>query len=64
MARPKKPRKPSEQGVAKTFYLRFGVVQDLEREARRDNLSASAVAELLLVEGIEKRRAARAVAAA
>lgn len=62
MARPKKARKASEQGVAKTFYLRFGVVQDLEREARRADTSASAIVEQLLVEGLEQRKAARAAA--
>lgn len=62
MARPKKARKPREQGVAKTLYLRLGVVQDVEREAQREDLSVSAFVERLLVRELNELKAARSAA--
>jgi hypothetical protein len=62
MAQPKKGRKASDVGVAKTYYLRFGVTRDVEREARFEGRSASSIVEELLIKGIEQRRAERAAA--
>ena len=61
MSRPKKVRKMADQGIAKTLWLRFGTVRDAEREAARDLVSLSVLAEEALRREVDRRREARRI---
>lgn len=60
MARPKKPRKSSDEGIPKTLYLRRGTVKRAEREARKEETSVSALVDQLLADEFARRDAAAA----
>lgn len=53
MARLKKARKPSEEGIPKTLYMRRGIVARAQRQARREVLSLSAFVEATLREKLD-----------
>ncbi len=61
MPRPKRARKLSEEGIAKTLWLRLGTIRRAEREAQRGGTSLSVFAEEALRREIERREDARRV---
>lgn len=60
MPRLKTARKLSDQGVAKTLYLKFGTVRKAERKAKSQSLSLSAYVERLLSRELEEKGSAEA----
>lgn len=55
MPRLKRTRKPSEEGVPKTLYLRRGIVTRCEREARKEDSSLSAFVDRVLAAELARR---------
>ena len=55
MPRIKRARKPSEEGIAKTLYLRRGVVKRAERAARQEDSSLSAFVDRVLAAELDRR---------